>query len=203
MFCVNHLIGMMQVWKRRNDGVKMLSGSAQKQTLHGHANASRKADCVLLYVGIPDFSGYMAKMPPAVLFEDLKRHVAYIAGVISDEGGEIDKIIGDKQLIAFHPDSRSLDECLKSACKAALRISGGEAMGSLPFPVAQGISVGTVVTGFLGVGEKRDFTVIGDTVNVAARIEAFAEKQRFERCLVSEDVYKMFLLSIKGSYWEK
>ena len=177
---------------------KMLSGSAQKETLHGHANASRKADCVLLYVGIPDFSGYMAKMPPAVLFEDLKRHVAYIAGVISDEGGEIDKIIGDKQLIAFHPDSRSLDECLKSACKAALRISRGEAMGSLSFPVAQGISVGTVVTGFLGVGEKRDFTVIGDTVNVAARIEAFAEKQRFERCLVSEDVYKMVSSVYKG-----
>ncbi|MDD3001598.1 MAG: adenylate/guanylate cyclase domain-containing protein [Candidatus Riflebacteria bacterium] len=178
---------------------KMLSGTAQKETLHGHENASRKADCVLLYVGVPDFSTYMAKMPPESLFESLKHHVAYIAGVISDEGGEIDKIIGDKQLIAFHPENRTLDECINAACKAALRISRAEAMGSLPFPTAVGVSVGTVVTGFLGVGEKRDFTVIGDTVNVAARIEVFAEKQRFERCLVSEDVYKRVGSNFKGN----
>ncbi|HPT48381.1 MAG TPA: adenylate/guanylate cyclase domain-containing protein, partial [Candidatus Rifleibacterium sp.] len=66
-----------------------------------------------------------------------------------------------------------------------------ENRSQFPFPVAVGVNLGSVINGFLGVGEKRDFTVIGDAVNVSARIEGQAEKLRYQRCLVSQTVYEL------------
>ncbi|MGM0600680.1 MAG: adenylate/guanylate cyclase domain-containing protein, partial [Candidatus Rifleibacteriota bacterium] len=50
---------------------------------------------------------------------------------------------------------------------------------------------GYVIAGVLGVGNKKDFTIIGDVVNVAARIEGLAETMRFQRVLLSEDVFAL------------
>lgn len=178
---------------------KMLSGTAQKETLREEEAESRKADCVLLYIGIPDFKSYMTSMDSDNLFVELKRHVAGVAGIILSEGGEIDKIIGDKQLIAFYVENNDVEGAIEKAIKASLRICKAESSGALPFPVAIGVSSGSVVTGFLGVGEKRDFTLIGDTVNTAARIEALAEKQRVDRCLIAENVYEGIKNKFPGS----
>ncbi len=52
------------------------------------------------------------------------------------------------------------------------------------------MNYGQVISGYLGVGEKRDFTIIGDPVNVAARIAVFGEKLSEGKCLVSETIYK-------------
>ncbi|MDD3149144.1 MAG: adenylate/guanylate cyclase domain-containing protein, partial [Candidatus Riflebacteria bacterium] len=52
--------------------------------------------------------------------------------------------------------------------------------------VAIGINAGEVISGMLGFGAKRDFTVIGDAVNVSARIQKEAEKMPHDRCLYSE-----------------
>ncbi len=179
---------------------KMLSGTAQKETLRAEESESKKADCVLLYTGVPDFSSYMNSMETERLFLELKRHVAGVAEIILSEGGEIDKIIGDKQLIAFYVENNDMGAAIEKAVKASLRICRAESSGSLPFPIAIGVSAGSVVTGFLGVGEKRDFTLIGDTVNTAARIEALAEKQRVDRCLIAENVYESVKEKYPGSF---
>ncbi|HPW59002.1 MAG TPA: adenylate/guanylate cyclase domain-containing protein, partial [Candidatus Rifleibacterium sp.] len=65
-----------------------------------------------------------------------------------------------------------------------------ESSGSLHFSMATGVNAGRVISGMLGFGSKRDFTVIGDAVNVSARIQKEAEKLPESRCLYSESFIK-------------
>lgn len=169
---------------------RMLSKTALKVSLKEQAQQSHKASYVFIYIGIPDFSTWIRGMSAEQLISDLKNHVASISGIIMDQGGDIDKIIGDKILAVFNAD-RDQAAAVSAACRAALEIILAENRSQLPFPVAVGVNSGSVITGFLGVGEKRDFTVIGDAVNVTARIEGQAEKLRFQRCLISQNVYDL------------
>ncbi len=169
---------------------RMLSKTALKVSLKEQAQQSHKASYVFIYIGIPDFSTWIKGMSAEQLISDLKNHVASISGIIMNQGGDIDKIIGDKILAVFNAD-RDQAAAMSAACRAALEIILAENRSQLPFPVAVGVNYGSVITGFLGVGEKRDFTVIGDAVNVTARIEGQAEKLRFQRCLISQNVYEL------------
>ncbi len=179
---------------------KMVSSTAQKVTLSEQTDLSKKTECILMYISVPDFNEYMKTLSPNIVLSDLQKHVEYIAKAINHEGGEIDKIMAEKQLIAFHTENRNKNDCIKAACKAAKSIIELEQQNMLPFSIAIGISCGTVVTGFLGVGDKRDFTVIGDPVNVAARIAAYGEKQETNKYLVSEEIYSIAKTTIKGDY---
>lgn len=178
---------------------KMVSDTAQKITLSKNTS-SYKAECVIMYTTVVDFVKYSKEISPINIINELRQHVTYIARTVLEEGGEIDKIMAEKQLIAFHTDNKSLSECINSACNTAKKLLKLESNGTLPFPIAIGISHGQVVTGFLGVGEKRDFTIIGDPVNVAARIASYAEKQTTNRQLVSEDVFNFAKDNFTGQF---
>lgn len=175
----------------------MLSRTAKMVTLKTDADSSRKADCVFLYAGIPDFSSWMIGLRDYEVFSYLKSHTSIIAGIVMEEGGEVDKIMGEKLLAVFRVED-SLANSVISACKAASRMMELEKSSNLPFPIAIGLNYGNVINGFLGVGNKRDFTVIGDAVNVTARIQSLAERLRYNRCLISEDVCR--LISQKYTY---
>ncbi|MFZ5950655.1 MAG: adenylate/guanylate cyclase domain-containing protein [Candidatus Rifleibacteriota bacterium] len=162
---------------------KMLSQNAMKSTLA--EMVSRKEEAVILYAGSPGFSSWLKLSKPNELFSDLQKQVSEISRIILQEGGDIDKIIGEKILAVFRGTKTSAS---MAACKAAKRIMLLEQKATLPFPVAAGINHGIVISGVLGVGEKKDFTVIGDAVNVAARIEGLAETMRYNRTLISEEV---------------
>ena len=79
----------------------------------------------------------------------------------------------------------------KTACMAAKRLIEIENTDKLPFSIAIGINFGNVINGFLGIGNKRDFTVIGDAVNITARLENLAEKLEKDRCLISESFFNL------------
>jgi len=169
---------------------RMVSKTALKVSLKDQEQESRRAEYVFLYIGIPDFQTWIKGMSADQLIADLKGHVSSLSRIIMEQGGDVDKIIGDKLLAVFSAD-RDRAGAVFSACRAAQEIVTAENRSQLPFPVAIGMNYGEVITGFLGVGEKRDFTVIGDAVNVTARIEGQAEKLRFGRCLISQNVYEL------------
>ncbi len=166
----------------------MLSKTAQNFTLQGNGLDSTKVDSVLIYIGVPDFGSYVDRLNEYELFDSLKKQISIIAKLILEKGGEIDKIIGEK-LLAIFPVNSNSDEAMLSACKVAKEICQNEKSNNLSFPVAIGLNYGNVISGFLGVGNKRDFTIIGDSVNVAARIESLSENLESNRCLISETVY--------------
>ena len=166
---------------------RMLSKSAQKFSLQESDIDGRRMEFALLYVGIPSFEAWMASASKESLFVDLREQVTMLSKIIIAAGGDIDKIIGEKILAVFHSENNPA-EAVAAACRASMHINAAEGRGALPFPAATAINYGSVIAGFLGVGGKRDFTIIGDAVNVTARIEAQAETMRYQRCLASEAV---------------
>ncbi|EKD83756.1 MAG: adenylate/guanylate cyclase, partial [uncultured bacterium] len=183
----NSFDSMMRGLEEKNLMGRMLSKSALNYTTQNSSESS-KGEFVFLYIGIPSFMSWVAGASVEQMFIDLKEQIALISGFVMGEGGDIDKIIGDKMLAVFAVEG-NLPGAVASACHAAEKIISAESKANLPFPVAIGINSGKVITGLLGVGEKRDFTVIGDAVNVAARIENLSETLRYQRCLLSENVY--------------
>ena len=181
---------------------KMMKGLEEKQLMNRMVSktaldiasdeadtSSKRVDVFLLYIVVPGFAEILHNTPPAELFANLKNQTARISEIVLSAGGDIDKIMGEKMLIAFHTHGKNAKEVALSACKIAREI---ETDNNLSYKVAVGVNYGQVISGYLGVGEKRDFTVIGDPVNVAARIATFAEKQEKDRRMVSETV-KQFI----------
>ena len=167
---------------------RMLSKTARAVTLSEDFQNSTKSNSIFLYIGIPNFTKYLARYSKEFVFDSLKKQTAIIAELIMKDGGEIDKIIGEKMLVVFPIKKNNKKQALSSACKVAKKIIDNETTKRITFPVALGLNYGEVINGFLGIGNKRDFTVIGDAVNVTARIESIAENLASERCLISENL---------------
>ena len=178
----------------------MLSNTAKKVTLKDNVILSQKTDSVLFYVGIPGFANNTIDSKNSTNFEKLKKQTAILAKIIMEEGGEVDKIMGDKML-AFFSVTNDKSIVAKSACMAAKRLIELENVKKLPLPISIGINFGTVINGFIGVGNKRDFTVIGDAVNVSARIEKLAETLDNDRCLISETFNELISNAFKTEFY--
>ena len=168
----------------------MLSKTAQNFTLKGNGTNSENINSVMIYVGIPNFNLHTQRLSDEEIISYLKEQTSIISGIIMKEGGEIDKIMGEK-LLAVFPITKTPKEGALAAYRVARSIQAQEKSNILPFPVAIGLNYGNVISGFLGVGNKRDFTIIGDPVNVSARIESLAENMKINRCLVSETLYRL------------
>ncbi|MFZ2956276.1 MAG: adenylate/guanylate cyclase domain-containing protein [Candidatus Ozemobacteraceae bacterium] len=151
------------------------------------ARKGERRDVTILFIGIPDFEHLLEIVDPRDLQTRLNTQMARICSIIAEEGGDIDKVLGDKLLAVFdHQEIQTVGnndnepgKQAKRAAAGALHASGrlhkARQNGVLPFPVAIGINTGSVIAGLFGAGSRRDYTVIGDTVNLAARAESVAE----------------------------
>ena len=166
---------------------KMVSQTALSVSSNYLDTTSKKVDVLLLYISIPEFDKIMRNTSADDLFPLLSKQIAMISEIILKAGGDIDKIMGEKLLIAFHIKDNNFNEVAITASKIAKIIATND---KLCFKVSVGVNCGQVISGYLGVGEKRDFTIIGDPVNVTARIESLAEKLDDNRCLISQTLYQ-------------
>ncbi len=165
---------------------RMVSKTALKVASNLSDTESKKVEVALLYVTVPGFDNIMKNTQPFELFSKLRKQIAVISEIVIDNGGDIDKIMGEKLLIAFRIGDKTPKEVAFNASKVASLIETSE---KLYFKVSVVVNYGQVISGYLGVGEKRDFTIIGDPVNVAARIAVFGEKLDKAKCLVSETIF--------------
>jgi class 3 adenylate cyclase len=113
--------------------------------------------------------------------------------VVSDYGGTVDKHIGDAVMALFGAPRAHEDDPLRAA-RAALEIHEAlsrlsESEGRL-LQAHAGIASGEVVAGMLGRAEAQDYTVLGDSVNLAARLVAAAGAGQ---TLISDAVYRALL----------
>jgi class 3 adenylate cyclase len=121
--------------------------------------------------------------------------------VIHEHGGHANKLIGDGLLAVFGAPRRMPDhaDCaVAAACEIASHVREGRA-GDLR--VGIGVNSGAVVAGTIGGGGRRDFTVIGDAVNTAARVEA-ATRVTGDDVLVTEHTLRA-LGSTERSFEER
>ncbi len=151
-------------------------------------------EVTILFCDVRHFTMLSRKMPPDALVDLLNRLFSLLSEQVLREHGTIDKFIGDS-LMAFWNAPIEVEHHQRSACLAALRMRNAvkqfnaarAVQGEAPIEVAIGMASGFVCVGNVGSAERFNYSVIGETVNVAARIEAACRHVGWD-ILVSEQV---------------
>lgn len=149
------------------------------------AEAGQHLQVTVMYLAVPGFSSLYDSVPADELLAKISSQIDVLCGIIMNNDGEADKIIGEKILAYFYSPAGT-GESNRMAMQALRLIDDAARDGLLPFPVCAGIHTGDIIAGLLGISSKRDFTIIGDTVNTAARINAKAAELTDRRYLASE-----------------
>jgi len=152
------------------------SGSIDRQ-----AKARRAA---VMFVDVRGFTGLSEKLPPVAIMALLDEFRRHLVPVIERHGGAIDKFIGDAIMAVFSADDGVAERSAQDAvrCIWALRNEldawnrERRKLGEQVIEVGIGLHWGDVVAGVLGDEERLEFTVIGDTVNVAQRLEELSSQ---------------------------
>ncbi len=138
-------------------------------------------EVTVMFADIRDFTAMSENLEPARVVEILNEYFTRVTDVIFDNGGMLDKYIGDAVMAVFGaPISKGNDA--KNAVNAAIQVERllGElnrdaaARGWPELRVGIGINTGTAVAGNIGSPRRLDYTVVGDTVNTAQRLMANA-----------------------------
>ena len=153
-----------------------------------------RQEVTILFTDVTNFTGIAEKADPDTLMHQTSRHLAALTEAFHAEGGTVDKYIGDS-VMAFWNAPRLQADHVERACCAALSAKAAsdalntefEAERLPPFAVRLGIHVGDAVVGNVGSAERMNYTALGNSVNLAARLEGL-NKQYGTTILVSEAV---------------
>lgn len=136
----------------------------------------------VLFSDIRSFTSISEQMSPDVLVSSLNRYFSVMVELIMDRGGVIDKYIGDAIMaffgapVAGENDARASVEAGIAMIEALEEFNAEQQRRELPeFRIGVGINYGEVTVGNIGTDRKMDYTVIGDMVNVASRLEGLTK----------------------------
>lgn len=154
---------------------RLLSGAASKAVRHAISAGGRiptvRTRCTLLYSDIRDFTSFSETHEPEHVVSLLNQIMTIMIAAISRADGDVDKMIGDAVLARFQ--GKSAEACAIAAAREALRAI---TLADLPRGIGIGIYTGEVISGPVGPPDRMDFTVIGDSVNIAARLCSVAAR---------------------------
>jgi adenylate cyclase len=150
-----------------------------------------------LFTDIKSFSTLSEKVTPEHLVEILNKYLTVMSDIVLEQKGTIDKYIGDA-IVSFFGAPLDLPDHATRACLAAVRMKEAEkrlneemlATNASPSPIYTriGINTGAMVVGNMGTDNKMNYTIMGNDVNLAARLEG-VNKQYGTWILVSESTW--------------
>jgi len=185
---IGHLAGAfnrMVAGLRREARVRDLFGQyvspevARMAIEHESGLDGQVVECTVLFVDIRRFTGLAEVLPPARLIGTLNRYFERMLAVVEVEGGIVNKFGGDSLLAVFGSPLNPSENHAERAVRAALRMRHAlaefnreQAASEMPeLKVGFGIATGELVAGNIGSARKVEYTVIGDPVNLAARLQ--------------------------------
>jgi adenylate cyclase len=135
-------------------------------------------ELTLLFTDIEGFTSFAETMPPERLAQLLGHYFAVMTKAVGEEGGTVDKYIGDALMVLWNAPVAQPDHA-ERACRAALACVQASAQlfaspvwrGVPPLNTRFGIHCDTVMVGHFGAPERFAYTAIGDGVNLASRLE--------------------------------
>jgi class 3 adenylate cyclase len=146
---------------------------------------SREQVVTVMFTDIVGFTTLTEHLPAIEVAELLNHHFALIAGCVEAEGGTIDKFIGDSVMAIWGAPERQADAperaaraalAIEAALKAANRTRRRDRKA--PICLRIGIHCGPAVVGNIGSPGRINYTVVGDTVNTAQRLDELAREER-------------------------
>lgn len=155
---------------------------AEQLMANGFSLGGRKIDASIMFVDIRSFTTLSEKKDAADIIELLNDYFAAIFEPISRHGGIVNQIIGDG-LMALFGITKQNGTHQQDAVAAAIDITETlkifnqkqSASGKAEIKIGIGIASGIVVAGYAGTQHRATYTCVGDTVNLAARIEAYTK----------------------------
>ena len=153
-----------------------------------------RQEVTILFTDVTNFTGIAERADPHGLMLQTSRHFTALTQAFLAEGGTVDKYIGDSVMVFWNAPHPQPDHVAR-ACRAALAAKAAsealnaqfEAERLSPFSVRLGIHSGIAVVGNVGSAERMNYTVLGNSVNLAARLEGL-NKEYGTTILVSEAV---------------
>ncbi len=184
------------------DLVKELTQNLKNLKLGG-----QKVTCTILFSDVRNFTSISEKMDPQTLVDLMNNYFDPISKAIIEQGGYIDKFIGDAVMAIFGAPKKTEDHPLQ-ACRAALAMikivnelepQFKEKYGIKSFRIGVGLNTGEVIVGNMGTKQRLNYTVMGDNVNLASRLESANKDLKTEICM-SEATYRKVKDEMKTRY---
>jgi adenylate cyclase len=171
--------------------VRQLIGPGQKLALGG-----RSQFLTIMFTDLESFSTWAEGTPAQELLQRVSAYFDVVIRAVNAEAGTLDKFIGDG-VMAFWGAPAVLDDHAYRACAAALRVQRGmdelnarwAQEGLAPLKVRVGIHSDAVIVGNIGSLERMSYTVMGDGVNLASRLEG-TNKEFGTRICISHAVFR-------------
>jgi adenylate cyclase len=169
---------------------------AREALEHGASLGGQLVQCTVLFSDIRSFTTLSEQLDPAELIALLNRYMSRMVDVIVSCGGMVNKFGGDSLLAVFGTPLNPAPNHAVSAIHAALGMRSAlvefneaqAAVDSSQLRCGIAVATGTVVAGNVGGKERIEYTVIGDTVNLAARLQAMS-KELHHDILLNQDAY--------------
>ncbi|WP_428526874.1 adenylate/guanylate cyclase domain-containing protein [Roseibium sp.] len=162
----------MNTYVPRSLFIKLMRLGGQK------AAEARKAELTILFTDIVGFTALSENMSAEQAAALLNQHFAILVDAVESEGGTVDKFMGDGMLAFFGAPDDQPDHA-EAAVRTARRIAAAQmqanetakAEGGVTLRMRIGIHTGPVLVGNVGALDRWNYTVVGDTVNAAERLQ--------------------------------
>jgi|GEM_PF-1141509 len=181
----------------------MVSEEVREALLHGdQLQLSGELKIVsVLFTDIRHFTEFSENHGPQEVVDMLNSYFSIVNGAVREAGGMINKFGGDSTMAIFGAPvnlepSETAYRALRAALAIRLRILESSARrvqaGLEPINIGIGINTGEVITGNVGAEDRFEYTVIGDAVNVASRMQSLASQLTDSNIFITDGTYQAF-----------
>jgi adenylate cyclase len=178
---VTVLRNFVQEERVRREMARFFSPEIARQIAHdrtGLVIASRRRPITVLFSDIRNFTSISEGLPPEEVVELLREYFNTMVPIVLKHGGTLDKYVGDAIMGLFGAPLPQGDHAI-CALRAALEMVAQlpllspkwEARSGRPLQIGVGVNTGEAVVGVMGADSRREYSAIGDTVNLASRLE--------------------------------
>ena len=151
-----------------------------------------RTTATVLFSDIENFTSIAESMPPEQVFQMLNEYFPAVVKPIIDHGGVVNQFQGDAMLVTFNvpvEDPLHADNAVKSAA-AIQAVVAQNTFAGITLRTRVGINTGEVIAGNVGAGSRYNYTVHGDAVNSAARLEQL-NKEHGTNTIISESTTEL------------
>ncbi len=158
-------------------------------------NRGEKREMTVMFSDIRGFTTLSERMSPEMLASFINEYLSPMTKIVFDEKGTLDKYIGDAVMAFWNAPLTQPDHALR-ACRACVKMlikleelkSGWRAKGLPELEIGIGLNSGPMIVGNMGSDVRVDYTVLGDSVNLASRLEG-TNKEYDTKIIVAESTW--------------
>jgi adenylate cyclase len=141
-----------------------------------------RREVTVMFADLSGFTALSGQVDPEILMRTTNQYLGYIVEQVEATGGYVDKFIGDAVMAVWGApaaDPQHVVHGIRTAMAAVAQIrraqEAAKARGELSFAVKIGLNSGPAVVGNVGTDKRYNYTAVGETVNIAARLEGVPE----------------------------